>query len=149
MIKLPISPAVGSAPHIGKTVAKLSICIVAVTAVTVILYASAVYDRPLFPTLAFLFLILIVSVVWGFRYSVFVSFLSALGFLWLLSPVGRSWFDDPRELFALVAFVGVGIIMSHLFERARRSERELRDLVETMPAMAWAALPDGSNTFVS
>jgi PAS domain S-box-containing protein len=31
----------------------------------------------------------------------------------------------------------------------RRSERELRDLIETMPAMAVAALPDGSQTFVN
>jgi PAS domain S-box-containing protein len=31
----------------------------------------------------------------------------------------------------------------------RRSERELRDLIETMPAMAVAALPDGSRTFVN
>jgi PAS domain S-box-containing protein len=31
----------------------------------------------------------------------------------------------------------------------RRSERELRDLIETMPAMAVAALPDGSPTFVN
>jgi PAS domain S-box-containing protein len=30
-----------------------------------------------------------------------------------------------------------------------RSERELRDLIETMPAMAVAALPDGSPTFVN
>jgi PAS domain S-box-containing protein len=31
----------------------------------------------------------------------------------------------------------------------RRSERELRDLIETMPAMAVAALPDGSPTFAN
>jgi len=34
-------------------------------------------------------------------------------------------------------------------EALRRSERELRDLIETMPAMAVAALPDGSPTFVN
>src|SRR5262249_49809288 len=31
----------------------------------------------------------------------------------------------------------------------RRSERELRDLIETMPAMAGAALPDGSPPFAN
>jgi PAS domain-containing protein len=31
----------------------------------------------------------------------------------------------------------------------RRSERELRDLIEIMPAMAVAALPDGSRTFAN
>ncbi|HEY4139818.1 MAG TPA: PAS domain S-box protein [Pseudolabrys sp.] len=34
-------------------------------------------------------------------------------------------------------------------EAARRSEKELRDVIETMPAMAWATLPNGSNNFVT
>jgi PAS domain S-box-containing protein len=34
-------------------------------------------------------------------------------------------------------------------EAARRSEKELRDLIDTMPTMAWIALPDGSNAFVT
>jgi PAS domain S-box-containing protein len=34
-------------------------------------------------------------------------------------------------------------------EAARRSEKELRDVIEIMPAMAWSALPDGSNAFVT
>jgi PAS domain S-box-containing protein len=34
-------------------------------------------------------------------------------------------------------------------EAARRSERELRDVIETIPAMAWSALADGSNAFVN
>jgi formate hydrogenlyase transcriptional activator len=31
----------------------------------------------------------------------------------------------------------------------RRSERELRDVIDTIPAIAWNALPDGSNSYVS
>jgi formate hydrogenlyase transcriptional activator len=31
----------------------------------------------------------------------------------------------------------------------RRSERELRDIVDTIPAIVWVALPDGSNTYVN
>jgi PAS domain S-box-containing protein len=34
-------------------------------------------------------------------------------------------------------------------EAARRSERELRDVIESIPAIAWTASPDGSNTFVN
>ena len=34
-------------------------------------------------------------------------------------------------------------------EVARRSERELRDVIETIPAVAWSALVDGSNAFVN
>src|SRR5260370_19337884 len=31
----------------------------------------------------------------------------------------------------------------------RRSERELRDVIDTIPALVWSALPDGSNTYVN
>jgi PAS domain S-box-containing protein len=31
----------------------------------------------------------------------------------------------------------------------RRSERELRDAIDTIPALVWSALPDGSNTYVN
>jgi formate hydrogenlyase transcriptional activator len=31
----------------------------------------------------------------------------------------------------------------------RRSERELRDVIDTIPAIAWSALPDGSNSYVN
>jgi len=34
-------------------------------------------------------------------------------------------------------------------EAARRSEKELRDVIETIPAVAWSALADGSNSFVN
>ena len=34
-------------------------------------------------------------------------------------------------------------------EALRRSEKELRDVIETIPAVAWSALPDGSNAFVN
>jgi len=34
-------------------------------------------------------------------------------------------------------------------EALRRSERHLREVIETIPAMAWTALPDGSIDFVS
>ena len=34
-------------------------------------------------------------------------------------------------------------------EAARRSEKELRDVIETIPAMAWTALPDGTGDFVN
>src|SRR5579862_5916990 len=31
----------------------------------------------------------------------------------------------------------------------RRSERELRDVIDTIPAIVWTTLPDGSNTYVN
>ena len=37
----------------------------------------------------------------------------------------------------------------HAEEALRRSEKELRDVIETIPAIVWSALPDGSNVFVN
>jgi PAS domain S-box-containing protein len=36
-----------------------------------------------------------------------------------------------------------------LTEELRRSEKELRDVIDTIPAAVWSALPDGSNTYVN
>src|ERR1700758_2636281 len=39
--------------------------------------------------------------------------------------------------------------LQKLYEDIRRSERELRDVIETIPTFAWTALPDGSIDFVN
>src|ERR1700691_658125 len=36
-----------------------------------------------------------------------------------------------------------------LAEERRRSEKELRDVIDTIPAIVWSARPDGSNTYVN
>jgi PAS domain S-box-containing protein len=40
-------------------------------------------------------------------------------------------------------------VEANLVHELRQSEKELRDVIETVPAMVWSALPDGSNTFVN
>ena len=52
----------------------------------------------------------------------------------------------------LVQVVGTMVDVSerkHAEEGLRRSEKELRDVIETIPSMVWTALPDGSNAFVN
>ncbi|HEU5237180.1 MAG TPA: sigma-54-dependent Fis family transcriptional regulator [Pyrinomonadaceae bacterium] len=39
--------------------------------------------------------------------------------------------------------------MAERTSEINRSERELRDLIDTIPAIAWSALPDGSNSYVN
>ena len=49
-------------------------------------------------------------------------------------------------------FLGTGIDVTEqerLTEELRRSEKELRDVIDTIPAIVWSTLPDGSNTYVN
>jgi PAS domain S-box-containing protein len=48
-----------------------------------------------------------------------------------------------------VAFVLDLTDRKHAEEAARRSEKELRDVIETVPAMVWTALPDGHVDFIN
>jgi PAS domain S-box-containing protein len=64
---------------------------------------------------------------------------------------GRSHpvFDEAGNV---IEYVGTSVDVTdrkRAEEAVRRSEKELRDLIETIPAMAFVARPDGSNEFVS
>jgi len=124
--------------HIGKPILRLVVCVAAVVAVTAALYAVPLDRRPLTSALCFLFVVLIVSATWGFRYSLFVSFLAALGFSWLLPPVGRLWLSDPRDVFVLAALLVIGITTSRLSDRARRealtAKQRLLEVTEAQQA---------------
>jgi uncharacterized membrane protein YhaH (DUF805 family) len=59
----------------------------AVITVTTALFVVPLRDRPLSAVLIFLFVVLIVSALWGFRYAVFVSLIEAVAFSLLVPPV--------------------------------------------------------------
>src|SRR5437870_8361626 len=138
---------------ISKLALRLVVCIAAVLAVTVVLYVVSFRDRPFAAGLFFIFLVLIVSAVWGLRYAIFISFLAALAFSWLALPLGRFHISDPRDIFALVAFLFAGILTSYLSDRARKeamnanqrraeavaAQQRFTDLVNSVEGMVWEA----------
>lgn len=139
--------------HIGKPILRLVVCVAAVFVVTAALYAVPLERRPLTAALTFLFVVLIVSASWGLGYSLFVSFVAALGFSWLLPPVGRFWLSDPRDVYVLTAMLVIGITTSVLSDRARRealnanqrraeafaAHQRFRDLVNSVEGIVWEA----------
>jgi len=67
------------------------------------------------------------------------------------------WFLSRVELLrakdgTLLLWIGVNLDIDDA-KRAgdvvRKSEKELRDAIDTIPAIVWSALPDGSNTYVN
>jgi PAS domain S-box-containing protein len=63
------------------------------------------------------------------------------------------WFRSLGAFLFLAALTGLYRFRLRHFERQRdalrRSEKELRDVIDTIPAIVWSALPDGSNTYVN
>ena len=70
------------------------------------------------------------------------------GYRWFLSRVEPLRASDGTLLY----WIGVTLDIDDA-KRAenalRKSEKELRDVIDTIPAMVWSALPDGSNTYVN
>jgi PAS domain S-box-containing protein len=63
---------------------------------------------------------------------------------------GYRWFLSRAEPVratngTLLYWIGVNLDI----DGQTRAEQELRDIVDTIPTMVWAALPDGSNTYVN
>jgi PAS domain S-box-containing protein len=63
------------------------------------------------------------------------------GYRWFLSRA-----DPVRDANGtLLYWIGVNLDI----EERKRAEQELRDILDTIPAIVWVALPDGSNTHVN
>jgi PAS domain S-box-containing protein len=135
----------------AKPIFRIGVC--TVTMLAVVLALSAIHvppDRSLSAALnLFLILVLVASIRWGTRYAIFVSLLSTLGFSWTLRPLGHSQFNDARIWTLFMACLATGVVAGRLSGRARRSEKQLRDVIETIPAMAFSIRPDGSTGFVN
>jgi PAS domain S-box-containing protein len=64
-----------------------------------------------------------------------------------------AWFRALGVFLFLAVLTGLYRLRLRQLERQRdalrKSEKELRDVIDTIPATVWSALPDGSNTYVS
>ena len=142
---------------IVKPVFRTCACIALVAAIVAAPYPlQGLADRPYCVALLSLMAVLAVTLAWGTRYTVFFSFVAAIGMNFLVSPVGHLNSTKGAPWTALATCLIVGSTANWLSERARRavltarrSETELRDIVETIPATTFTALPDGSITFVN
>lgn len=88
----------------------------------VLLFRWVAEVNPTTVALSYLLLVLGVSAVWRLRYAVFTSLIATLCFnFFFLPPYGTLTIADPQNWIALFAFLMVGVVGSHLAERAHRS----------------------------
>lgn len=150
---LSFSRAAANFMHWGQRLspmARIVLCVMVVLAVIALLFSLHLIDRPLAAALNFfLILVLIAAVAWGARYAILVSFFAAFGFSWLIPPAGHFHLTDSRVWTLLAVCLVTGITASGLTDRVRRSQNELRDVINTVPAHVWSFLPDGTVDFVN
>ena len=93
----------------------------AIVAGITIFYREAIRVNATTAALTYLLAILAVSTVWGIAVSVFMSIAAMVAFnFYFLPPLGALTVRDPQNWLALIAFIVVSVLASHLSTRANR-----------------------------
>src|ERR1700730_2444648 len=103
---------------------------------------------------AYLILITLLSMMGSFIGSIVLSII-AVGLLnyFFASPLFSLRVEYPQDIVALIAFLTTSIVAASLTAEARKladlARASQKALVDTIPALVWSALPDGSRDFHS
>jgi PAS domain S-box-containing protein len=103
---------------------------------------------------AYLILIAVLSLMGTLIGSLFLSGV-AVGLLdyFFAQPLVSLRVEYPQDVLVLIAFVTTSVIISSITAKARKGADDARAaqqaLVDTIPALVWSALPDGSRDFYS
>src|SRR6516162_5689418 len=103
-------------------------------------------------TVAFIYLVVIVllSLMGSYFASAVLIPLAVAALDYFFSPpIFNFNVELPRDIALLIVFPLVSFIVTGLIRRAGRAESELRRAIDTLPALAWSALPDGSVDFIN
>ena len=93
----------------------------AILSAIVFLYTRWLHVNPTTVGFSLLLTILLISAVWGLRYSLFAAIVAAVAYnYFFLPPLFRFTIADPQNWVALFAFLITAVVASQLSERARR-----------------------------
>jgi PAS domain S-box-containing protein len=140
-------------------------CFFGIIALTVVTFVCFRIKADL-ATTAFIYLAVIVllSLIGSYFASVVLTLIAVAGLAYFFAPPIFSFAIDLRQDIALViVFLLTSLMVTGLVRRARKlteaalqaevlakqAERELRLAIETIPALVWSALPDGSVNFIN
>jgi PAS domain S-box-containing protein len=103
---------------------------------------------------AYLILIALLSLVGSFIGSVGLSIVAGACLTYFFAPPLLSLqIEDPKDVVAVAAFLTTSVVITGVTAKLRKMAEEARSsqqaLVDTIPALAWSAMPDGSHDFHS
>jgi PAS domain S-box-containing protein len=103
-------------------------------------------------TVAFIYLVVIVLLsLMGSYFASAVLILLAVAALnyFFTRPIFSFNINLPEDVALVIVFPLVSFIVTGLVRRAHQEQRELRLAINTLPALVWSALPDGSLDFIN
>lgn len=102
--------------------------LLAVTAVTALLFPLRTIAPVVSLGVVYLLAVLFVSSIWGFRLGALTAVVSALSFnLFHLPPTGRLTISEPENWVALIVFLAVALVAGSLADAARATAREAEE----------------------
>ena len=140
-------------------------CLCGIVALTAVTFVCLRLKADL-ATAAFIYLAVIVllSLFGSYFASVLLILMAVGGLTYFFAPPGFSSATDlPQDIALVIVFLLTPLTVTGLVRRARKlteaalqaevlakqAERELRLAVNTIPALVWSALPDGSLDFIN
>jgi PAS domain S-box-containing protein len=140
-------------------------CFCGIIALTVVTFVCLRLKADL-ATTAFIYLAVLVllSLFGSYLASVFLILMAVAGLAYFFAPAGfSSAMGLPQDIALVIVFLLTPLTVTGLVRRARKlteaalqaevvakqAERELRLVIDTIPAPVWSALPDGSVDFVN
>jgi K+-sensing histidine kinase KdpD len=116
-------------------------------------------------TTAFIYLAVIVllSLIGSYVASMVLTIVAVSSLAFFAPPVSSFAIDLPQDIALVIVFLLASLTVTGLVRRARKltqaarqaevlarqAERELRFAIDTIPALVWTALPDGSLDFIN
>jgi PAS domain S-box-containing protein len=132
-------------------------CFYGIIALTVVTFVCLRLDAHL-ATTAFIYLAVIVllSLIGSYVASVVLTTIAVASLAYIAPPNFSFAIDLPQDIALVIVFLLTSLTVTGLVRRARKltevarqAERELQLAINTIPALVWTALPDGSLDFIN
>jgi two-component system, LuxR family, sensor kinase FixL len=133
-------------------------CVVGSIAVVLLTFVCFRLDvDPVTAALLYLIVIVLVSLRGSFVPAAVVSIIAILCLNYFFTPpLFHVAMHDPLDVVALMTFLTTALVITRLMAKVRKSfqdiqalQDQLRLVIDTIPALVWSTLPDGSADFLN